>query len=273
MKRRFPQNFWTDPSENSASESYKAIELPSKRIQFLEDPQAYIASLVEQVTGPAVGAIPFGDDAALFVPHNYEAKYPYPLVLWLHDHSGNENNLFEVMPQISDQNYLGLALRGDVALNSTEAEFTFEQSEAASKQLAERLQKTIGEVRRSYNVHTERIIVAGSGAGATMALRLMLDRPEWFGGAIALNGEFPEMEHPLANYRELQQKRILLGTSSHESAVSAESIVKMGRLLHVAGADVSTQVYDADQRLTAVMLRDINRWIMDGVAATNLTFG
>ena len=50
----------------------------------------------------------------IHLPEHYEAGYAYPLVVWFHGDGSSEAEVAEVMPSISERNYLGLALRGNV---------------------------------------------------------------------------------------------------------------------------------------------------------------
>ena len=49
---------------------------------------------------------------ALFAPMHYTPGYAYPLIVWLHGHGGDERQLQRVMPSVSMQNYMAVALRG-----------------------------------------------------------------------------------------------------------------------------------------------------------------
>ena len=57
---------------------------------------------------------------SLFVPTQYEENYAYPLIIWFHDESSSENELYLVMSAIGNQNYCGLALRGNQILDGND---------------------------------------------------------------------------------------------------------------------------------------------------------
>lgn len=73
-----------------------------------EDPTAP-SSKTPRASVAASPAPNLGD--LLFVPHNYEPNYAYPLVVLLHDPDRDEGRLAEMMPQLSRQNHVGLGLR------------------------------------------------------------------------------------------------------------------------------------------------------------------
>src|SRR6516162_6467745 len=55
-----------------------------------------------------------------FLPTGYEPNYPYPLVVFFHGHGGDEQQVLNLAPTISRRNYLGIALRGPLALGPTD---------------------------------------------------------------------------------------------------------------------------------------------------------
>ena len=52
---------------------------------------------------------------AIHLPEHYEAGYAYPLVVWFHGDGFDETEVSTVMPNISERNFIGLALRGNLA--------------------------------------------------------------------------------------------------------------------------------------------------------------
>ena len=47
-----------------------------------------------------------------FVPKHYEPRYAYPLLVLFHGRGGDEQQLLRIMPQLSNRNYVAVALRG-----------------------------------------------------------------------------------------------------------------------------------------------------------------
>ncbi len=207
---------------------------------------------------------------ALFVPENYEPNYAYPLIIWLHGAGGNERELQSVMDGISPQNYLGMAFRGSLpSLDRVPYGWGWSQSDRALMQFENKLYHSVRQLRREYNIHSERILLAGFDQGATLAQRLLLDRPEWFAGAAAFCGPFPNVKTPLLRFRGLQGKRLLLGTGSHDRVALPGEMMRTRRLLHAAGMEVSTTLSDSAHELTPEMLRELNHWAM-GSLCTNV---
>lgn len=198
---------------------------------------------------------------AVYMPEHYEAGYAYPLIVWFHGDGKSENELADVMPSISDRNYIGVALRGDVASGTGHS-----WSSPCSTELLQDVRAIVTSLRREYHIHSERIYLAGFGSGATTAIQVMLAKPEWFGGVISFSGEMPKPDAPLAQTDELKNKRILLATSLGSTTTLVGDVVATGRLLYSVGMQVGTRVYqNAEKAPSTKMLRDLNSWLMDDI--------
>ena len=202
---------------------------------------------------------------AVYLPEHYEPAYAYPVVVWFHDDGGSEADLRRVMPQISDRNYIGVALRGNSSLEKGHG-WSLDETGVAS--LVDDVRAVTVSLRREYHIHSERIYLAGYGSGATAAVEVMLRQPEWFGGVLSLNGGLPKIDQPLGSLPELKDKRILLATSVNSPTTKVGDVVAAGRLLYAAGMQVGTRVYqDSGHKPSKKMLRDIDSWLMDDICA------
>ena len=230
--------------------------------------------LLTAVAGPEFRR---GDDAdhsfpqektALYLPDHYERNYPYPLILWLHNSGGNERELHSLMPQISTRNYVGYSFRGALPVgNALPIGYRWPESDLGIERFLQRLHNGVRSLRRKYHIHSERIYLAGCGQGATFALRLLLEQPAWFAGAIALCGRYPKKKLLLKRYDQLRDKRVLLGVSRQDSSLDIAELQGFSRLLYTAGMHVSTRSYVASGKLTSEMLKQINRWIMESICS------
>ena len=195
------------------------------------------------------------DESPIFLPHNYESNYPYPLVIWLHDAEWTARELLDLMPRISPQNYLGLAIAG---------------APASSDYLLEALGDVVGQMRREVHVNSERIYVAGFGNQATVALNVLLRRPEWFAGALAFGARDAKLESLVSNYDKLRGKRVLLGTGIRDRQASLPEHASFGRMLRSAGLNVVSRAYDSGEDPSAKVLSDIDHWLMDSIYESTL---
>ncbi len=206
---------------------------------------------------------------SMYVPASYEARYPYPLVVWFHGRGGSEHDLLDVMPAISAQNYLGLAVRGPVSSKAGSSGFGWDAPEVACARYEAIISTAVRQFRAEYHIHSERIYLAGIDEGAQMALRLLLARPEWFGGAALFGIRFTPIKGQLVHFGELRGKPVLLGAGARDSSAPVTETIKLSRLLHAAGLDVTTRVFNAAHETTPEMLKHVDTWLMEGIAAAN----
>ncbi|NNJ27170.1 PHB depolymerase family esterase [Alienimonas chondri] len=211
---------------------------------------------------PFVEADPLSDrrlPSAVAVPEGYEPGYAYPLVVWLHDTGSSEHTLHAVLRGVSDRNYLGLSVRG--AACDAAGGTGFGWSDRAVAEVAERLPALVSAVKAEWNVHTERVYLAGLGSGADAAAALLTARPEWFAGAALLaGGTLPPMDcGPTA----LAGKRILL--CGEDGRRSAPTVLAAAAGWRETGARAEVRLTN-DEPMSPAALRAVDRWLMAGVA-------
>jgi phospholipase/carboxylesterase len=242
---------WTDGDTDPAPIDYDAIPTHAE----LEAGRA---------TGPVVSLV--DEPHAIALPDVYEPGYSYPLLIWFHDAGDREETIFEVLPQISERNYLALAIRGNLSVGEQRATWSVAETGAAA--LLDKLEEAVNRMADQFSIHRERVYLAGVGSGGTAALELLLQRPEAFAGAASLGGAFPQLAHPLAKFRGLRGRRVLLATSLDCPNVKVTDLVNSGRMLYSAGVQVGTRIYQQPGGVpTPRMFRDLDAWIMDGISS------
>jgi phospholipase/carboxylesterase len=200
---------------------------------------------------------------ATFAPIHYEQKYAYPLVVWLHDSSSNEQELRQVMPLVSMRNYVAIAPRGTSGEKRSNGRFDWRQTSDAIESSQTRIAECIDIARERFNVHEKRIFLVGRGAGGTMALRTAWSDPDRFAGVVAINGPLPSRFSPLRRVNELRRVPCLLTTSRDHEIYPTDRVCQDLRLLHVAGCTVALRQYPGSDDLTSNMLSDLDRWMME----------
>lgn len=201
-----------------------------------------------------------------FLPTGYEPNYPYPLLVFLHGHGSNEEQILRLAPRVSRRNCICISLRGPQLLGEQEdgqLAFTWGRDGLGDAGTEDYVFRAIEQTRRNYHVHSERIHLAGFCEGATLAYRLGLMYPEKFGGVISLNGCLPPAGCPLFRLPAIRNLRVLIGHGIANAIVPLSTARANYRLLYTAGVDVQMNTYAATHRLHADMLRDINRWVME----------
>jgi predicted esterase len=207
--------------------------------------------------------------ADLYVPELYEENYPYPLLIWLNDSGNDQWELQSLMSQISTRNYVGMSFHGNLrAAKTSQEDSRWSESDQHIESILKRLHSTVCRLRQVCHIHSERIYLAGVGEAATMALRLLVERPEWFAGAISLGGGLPKLIGLSAGNQNLQKKRIFQ-SSIHPDVATQHSettqTVHIEWLLRKAGMQVVTRRYDTRAAVSSKMFREINHWVMDGI--------
>ncbi|HAD58724.1 MAG TPA: hypothetical protein DCG12_05745 [Planctomycetaceae bacterium] len=199
---------------------------------------------------------------ALFVPSSYVENYAYPLVIWFHDERSSEAELNLVMNAIGDQNYCGLAIRGNQNLQGPD-EFGWSKTslQFGSAPLHKLINITARRLRRAFHIHSERIFVAGSGSGADVALRLFAECPQWFAGAIAIDPKCNE-ELLLGDTSEMRGKNILQTVSRTASDEDLAANLETVRMFRTAGVQMDVRVMDEPLDPCSNSARFLDSWLI-----------
>ena len=208
---------------------------------------------------------------ALFAPLHYERNYAYPLVIWLHDDGGSERELRQLMPHISLRNYVAAAARGAKIDGAGATGYAWRHTPHGASEAAERVRQCIDVATGNFSVHAGRMFIAGYGGGGTMALRLALQFPEWFAGAVSLGGPMPSGNCPLGRVNTARRLPLLLASCSDSASYPQNQVMDDLRLLHSAGFALSLRRYLGEHELTTDMLADMDRWIMEQICSGTLS--
>lgn len=242
------------------------------RFHLIDDAQT--AAQSPELTPPAMRPSPLTPDAApvqwgqlftsnedtLYLPQGYEPRYPYPLLVWLQLPGQAPVRLHEVMNDLSDRNYCGLRLE---LPESPSVSTTSGNWEAAPVwQWDSLLREAILELRNAFHIHSERIYLAGIGAGGIAAIRQLLCRPEWFAGAIAIHSELPTGPVPMPNFSELQGKRVWI---SQPEAAPVDADNRSLRVMDLAGMNVHALRHASARAYDRKLLVQVDRWLMHGI--------
>ena len=205
--------------------------------------------------------------SSVFLPVHYESSYAYPMLIWLHPNGSNHQQLDNVMPQISERNYIGLALTGTEKLEKEDA-YGWLQASEAIESMINRVAWWIDRVASRFNINRQRIFIAGQGNGGTMAYRIALARPGWFAGVASLNGSLPANLTPLANWRNCREVPVFWAHGRSSVDFPETNLCHQLKLLHVAGFDVTLRQYPVGDRLPDQVLGDLNEWMMAQLSNT-----
>lgn len=200
---------------------------------------------------------------ATFTPIHYEPNYAYPLLVWLHGHASNEHELRQVMPQVSMRNYVAVAPQGPWMDTRQRGRHGWRQASDVIEVAETRVADCIAASKRRFNIHPNRIFLAGYGSGGTMAVRVAWNDPAHFAGVASLNGPLPTQQSPLRRVNELRQLPCLLAMARDSQAYPSARVCEDLQLLHAAGCTVALRQYPGADGLAKWMLADLDRWIME----------
>ncbi len=200
----------------------------------------------------------------LFSPVHYEPGYAYPLIVWLHGPVSNEQEVSRVLPRISVRNYVAVAPQGTESVDGARGAYGWGESLDDLVEASERVMLSINAAQERFNVHPDRIFVAGYAEGGTMALRMGMENPDQFAGAISLGGPVPSGHCLLRRINEARDLPLLLSVSP-DQRYPLDRVLENMRLLHSAGSSLSLRLYPEGDELTTVMLSDVDNWIMERV--------
>ena len=202
-----------------------------------------------------------------FVPLHYTASYQYPLLIWFHSNGYNETQIDQVMPHISVRNHIGVGIRGTFATDSAGHRFQWRESPASVAAAHDSVVASIDECSERFNIHPQRIVLAGYGTGGTMAMRIAMREPERFAGVISMGGRFPQGS--IRNVSQLRERRIPMlwqwGRMNPEfprDGFKADFLSLMS-----IGGQVEVRQYPGDDEMDSVVLSDLNDWIMRRIVA------
>lgn len=199
---------------------------------------------------------------ATFAPLHYEPGYAYPLVVWLHGAGGDERQVRRVISKVSLRNYVAIAPRGTCAMPADDDGYSWQQTAEAIERAESRVFDCVEVACRRFNIHSDRVFLAGLGSGGTMALRTAWNHPGRFAGVASFGGSMPSDDRPLRNVNALRRLPCFVATGRQSGDYPETAVCRDLRLMHAAGCTVALRQYPCGDDLTTTMLADLDRWMM-----------
>lgn len=219
----------------------------------------------------------------LFSPVHYEPGYAYPLLVWLHNSGADERQVMQVMPSVSIRNYVAVAPQGianddeDISIKPISLDVgtiireglrhksSYDWSYDAISEIETRVFDCISVAKKRCNISGDRIFIAGTGSGGTMAFRLAFLYPECFRGAASLGGGLPIGQRFLHRWTFARTLSVFLSVDRKSSTFTPSDACKALELLHTAGMSVKVREYECGCELSKPMLQELNRWMMEHI--------
>lgn len=234
-----------------------------------------VANAKSPVTSISVAALPnlspqIDRPRRFFLPNRYEANYRYPLVVWLHGDGSNENEISQVLPHISSQNYVGVGIRGSRSVDPVGHRFDWASTNAALGRCEDAIFQAIDDASQRYSIHRERIFLAGYAAGGAMARRVALRHGNAFAGCISLGGRFPDGGGIFCNLQASRSVRHFWAVAIDNPSISQEQLASDIERVATGRLKMDVRRYTTDDEMDKTILRDVDKWIMGIVTGTAL---
>lgn len=207
----------------------------------------------------------FGSAICLFGPERYEPRYEYPLIVWLHSCNSNEQELGQLMPNLSMQNYVACAPRGTRAADPCGKQFQWGTSAASTAVAEESVFEAIDAATSQFSISRNKIFIAGFGGGASMAWRIGLRYPDYFAGVVNVCGQFPTHNQPLAKLAAARHLPTLWMYGEESLRCGVDHICETLPILHAGRLSAHMRQYPCGDELLTNMLSDMNSWLMERV--------
>lgn len=205
-------------------------------------------------------------------PDHYLPRYAYPLLVMFHPNGSNEEQALDLVPRVSERNYVAVGLRGPELLG-VRADGGLACGWGTNGEHADLVNefvwKAVQEARREYHIHTERVFLVGACEGAAAAYRAAFALSDVIGGVAALNGAVPKPAAgcPVFRWNAVRGLKVMIGHGIANAVVPCGTARRDFGTLYAAGADVQLNTYPTTHRLHPHMLRDLNRWVIGAVNA------
>lgn len=187
---------------------------------------------------------PMGSDTSLkyVIRESKDSAAASPLLILLHGHGSNEDDLFAFHAGIPDD-WIVVSVRGpyalaensyrwyDVRMDKGRIAINIEEEETSRKKLMD----LIGSLTKKYKVDSSKIIAAGFSQGANMAQSLALGEPGIMAGFAVFSGRYVEEFTPYISHSpELKKLKAFISHGSNDNMLpltyAEENISKLRNL-------------------------------------------
>lgn len=194
----------------------------------------------------------------VWLPEQFEPRYAYPLLVWLHDHGADELADAEVANAAATQNMIVMSVRGPFACGAGYG-WADEAGSIDGTIVWRTVAEELAQLPPELNYHSERVFLAGRGAGAIASWRAWIRHCDQIAGAgLAAPPQTPDA----STLREAAVTSDIKPTLSGRLWIGAgpTSIWRpVAQTAFTLGAEVSL---DAQAETPSAIGRSIDRWVM-----------
>ena len=233
--------------------------------QFCSDDDEFQQAIqVVDEPGPVRSRTPFplALPHRLFFPQHFEARYQYPLLVWLHSEDSSEYELDEVAASISMRNYIAVGLRGPQASLSGGRRFNWSLSAGCLAIAEESALQAVRMACDDLAVDPRRVFIGGYGVGGSVAQWIALRHPQYFAGAASVNGAAPNLPKLLVRWREAQRLPVLFCYGRDSRVCDADAVIDTIRLVHRSGLNYQLNQFNCGDELDGAMTSLMNHFML-----------
>lgn len=199
-----------------------------------------------------------------------ESAITSPLLILLHGHGGNENDLFSFIDHFPDH-WLVVSVRGayNIGLNSYRwydvkvvdgrIAINIEEEETSRKKLI----GLIKDISIKHKVDTNKIVVAGFSQGANMAQSIGLGEPKAVSGFGVFSGRFVEEFTPYINKSDdLRNTKAFLSHGSGDHMLPITNASENMQKLEKLGVQVTFSEDSNGHSISSKQFSEFTKWLL-----------
>lgn len=199
-----------------------------------------------------------------------ESATTSPLLILLHGHGGNENDLFSFINHFPDH-WLVVSVRGaynigsnsyrwyDVKMVDGKIAINIEEEETSRKKLI----GLIKDILVKHKVDTHGIVVGGFSQGANMAQSIGIGEPKVVSGFGVFSGRFVEEFVPYINKSDdLKNTKAFLSHGSGDNMLPIAHASENKKRLEKLGVQVTFSEDSNGHSISSTQLSDFEKWLL-----------
>lgn len=182
-----------------------------------------------------------------------------PAVILLHGLGGDEHDLLPHADDLPDDLHV-LSVRAPHSTSGDGYAWKASGREPFARSV-ELLAEFTERVPEAYDVDPERIGLFGFSQGAKAALVSLVEEPELFDWAVALNGYLPRSHNDADVISRAQGKSAFVGVGEEDTVIPPEYGEETADRLADAGLDVTFRSYPVGHRIADTAVEDVAEWL------------
>jgi phospholipase/carboxylesterase len=205
----------------------------------------------------------------VFLPAEYQPKYPYPLVLLLHPPGSDEWETLARVPYLSNRNYIVLCPRGSRPITpNSYGQTRWSWTEGHPRDIGY-LQRLLDAACQRWSTSQPRLYVIGVAQAAVLAERLATSYHGAISGLALLHPTAEHIQQGTFGQAIRSGLRLFLGAEVRPP-LARSAIRRLAAHYRRLGAVVQQESWPFGSPWYLQGLRRVNRWIMDTMPAAAL---